>query len=244
MSKLLYRDYDKSEIDAIQLECGVKTVFSQNAKMKRSSQNGVHLYNWGIPALMSKTGLSTCPMAGACAKGCYARMGAYVWGNVASAYESRLTLTRTKGFEQVITYHIDRLVSKHKDGTILIRIHDAGDFYSETYYNAWNSIAKGFIDNSRVKFYTYTKMVQMLKEHAPYRTPNFTVIYSMGGKQDGMIDLESDRHSRVFQSVDELHKSGYIDASHDDVLALTDNVKVGLVYHGTKSYANTNWNKV
>jgi Gene product 88 len=66
----------------------------------------------------------------------------------------------------------------------------------------------------------------------------------MGGKQDAMINTDTDRHSKVFENETELASMGYIDASHDDMLALTPNVKVGLVYHGTKSYKNTTWNKV
>ena len=244
MSQLLYRDYSQDEIRAIQAECGVKTVFSQNAKMKRSSQNGIHLYNWGIPAFKSQNGMITCPNAGRCVIGCYAKQGAYVWGNVAAAYENRLSLSRIKGFEQVIVYHIDRLVKKHKTGLVMIRIHDSGDFYSESYYETWNSIAKAFQHETRVKFYAYTKMVQLLKSLADTRSSNFEIIYSLGGKQDNLIHFETDRHSKVFKDEASLIAAGYIDASHDDMLALTQNKKVGLVYHGTKSYSNTAWHKV
>lgn len=239
-----FRSYPKETIVNIQKQVGVKTVFSQNAKMKRSSQNGIHLYNWGIPALKSKDGTFTCPMAGRCATGCYARQGAYVWTNVANAYEARLALTKTKGFEQVIVYHIDKLIKKHKTGTIMIRIHDAGDFYSESYYEAWNTIAKSYQNEPRVKFYAYTKQVEMLKRLASNRASNFEIIYSFGGKQDELIQTETDRHSFVFQDETSLNKLGYINASHDDMLALTQNNKVGLTYHGTKSYKNTSWSKV
>lgn len=244
MSQLLYRDYSLDEIQQIVSECGVKTVFSQNAKMKRSSQNGIHLYNWGIPAFRSQNGTVTCPNAGICAKGCYALQGAYVWTNVNAAYENRLSLSRTKGFPQVIVHHIDRLVKKHKTGLIMIRIHDSGDFYSESYYETWNSIAKAFQHENRVRFYAYTKMVQMLKSKSDTRMSNFEIIYSMGGKQDQLIQIETDRHSKVFQDETELIKQGYIDASHNDMLALTPNKKIGLIYHGTKSYSNTLWNRV
>lgn len=241
-----YRDYNRDEIEAIQLEYGVKTVFSQNAKMKRSSQNGIHLYNWGIPAFKSKSGIATCPMASKCVSGCYAKMGAYVWDNVSQAYENRLNLSRAKGFEQVIVYHIDKLLKRHKTGLVMIRVHDSGDFYSKEYLEAWTKIANVYQTEKRVVFYAYTKMVQLVKDLGLDRdvNSNFKFIFSYGGLQDAMIDPEQDRHSRVFENETDLLKAGYDDASHDDTLAIASNHRIGLIYHGTKSFKNTTWNKV
>lgn len=239
----MFRDYSKDEIKAIQNETGVKTVFSQNTKMKKSSQNGIHLYNWGIPAYKSQNGTLTCPNASKCIVGCYARSGAYVWSNVAQAYENRLSLSRTKGFEHVIVYHIDKLLSKHKTGTVMIRIHDSGDFYSEAYLEAWCKIAEVYQNEPRVQFYAYTKMIILCKNYAN-KPKNLTLIYSFGGRQDDLINVETDRHSFVFQNETECAAMGYSDASQDDMVALGPNNKIGLVYHGTKSYTNTAWSKV
>lgn len=257
----MFRNYAKDEIKAIQLETGVKTVFSQNAKMRKSSQNGIHLYNWGIPAYKSQNGTLTCPNASKCIAGCYAKSGAYVWSNVAQAYENRLSLSRTKGFEQVITYHIDQLILKHitkpanalykksiatlpPENLILIRIHDSGDFYSESYFEAWCNIIRQYENLKSIQFYAYTKMVQFCKSYTNSPT-NLKLIYSFGGREDSHIDTEHDRHSFVFQNETELAAMGYSDASHDDTIAaLGSNNKIGLVYHGVKSYSNTTWNKV
>lgn len=240
----MFRDYAKNEIEAIQNETGVKSVFTQNAKMRKSSQNGTHVYNWGIPAYKSTSGLITCPSASKCIAGCYAKAGAYVWSTVAKAYENRLSLSRTKGFEQVIVYHLDRLIKKHKTGKILIRIHDSGDFYSETYFETWLKIIQVYQNEPRIQFYAYTKMVQMCKSYANI-PDSLTLIYSFGGKQDSQIDTAKDRHARVFQNETELASMDYSDASQDDmVAALGPNNKIGLVYHGTKNYSNTTWNKV
>lgn len=234
--------YTKDEVQDLQDEYGVKTVFSQNAKMKKSSQNGIHLYNWGIPAFRSKNGTATCPNARHCVAGCYAKSGAYLWSNVAQAYENRLSLSRGKGFEQVIMYHIDKLLSKHKDGLILIRVHDSGDFYSPAYQKAWYNIALQYSGQHRVKFYAYTKMVSQ-SESIP-KPDNFELIYSLGGSEDNIIDRTNMRHSRVFDNETELEQAGYVNASHDDNLALGLNPKIGLVYHGAKNYSNTTWSKV
>jgi hypothetical protein len=98
-----------------------------------------------------------------------------------------------------------------------------------------------FLDKP-VKFYAYTKQVEMIKNTD--LPSNFSCIFSFGGKQDKLINKKTDRHSMVFNSVDLLKSSGYVNASDDDLQALTENNKVGLFYHGNKSYENTAWSKV
>lgn len=250
MLKLVYQNNQwgeimltKDEVKAVQEKYSVKTIFSQNAKMKKSSTKGIHVYNWGIPAFKSKSGLKTCPNATKCAVGCYAKMGAYVWSNVANAYEGRLSLSQDQNFESVIKFHVEKLVKKHPKGTIMVRIHDSGDFYSEEYYQAWKNIAAMFLDNERIQFYAYTKMVVMGKNDTT-RPKNFNLIYSYDGSEDKHINTAKDRHSKVFESVEQLLAAGYVNASEDDMLALSPNVKVGLVYHGNKNFNNTTWGKV
>lgn len=82
--------------------------------MKRSSSEGVHLYNFGIPAFQSSTGIKTCPNAKACVAGCYARSGTYQFSNVAKAFENRLQLTQNKEFSSIIKYEVNKLLKKHK----------------------------------------------------------------------------------------------------------------------------------
>jgi len=234
--------HDLDYIRQVLGETGVKRVFTQNAKMKRSSENGLHLYNFGIPAFRSRTGLKTCPQAGVCASGCYAKSGAYVWSTVARAYENRLALTRTKGFEEVVNFEIAKLLKKHKTDILLLRIHDSGDFYSKEYQLAWYDIASQWLNEPRVYLYAYTKMVKQSNDLKSHQPRNFRLIYSYGGKQDSMIQPETDFHSRVFESIDDLNDAGYVDGTHDDsVAALGGNPRIGLVYHGIKSYKNTLW---
>lgn len=241
----MYRNYTKDEIVSILDECGVKTLLFQNAKMKRSSQNGIHLYTFGIPAFKSQNGTFTCPNALNCVSGCYAKAGAYIWSNVSQVYESRLSLTRTKGFEQVMVYHIDKLLKKHKTGLVLIRAHDSGDFYSPDYQVAWYDIAKVYQNEPRVQFYAYTKMVSQSEALAHIKPSNFRIIYSYGGKEDSQIDTDKHYHSKVFQSEADLLQSGYVDGTYDDTIAALGIAKcIGLVYHGSKSYDKTNWKKV
>jgi hypothetical protein len=217
-------------------------IFSQNAKMKStSSKNDIDLYNFGIPAFQSKTGLKTCPNAGVCASGCYARSGAYILSNVSQAYETRLELTQSDTFVERIGIELEKLLSRARKNNrrVVIRVHDSGDFYSPKYQLSWYYIAKAFPE---VLFYAYTKQVAQSVALSSKQPLNFTLIYSRGGKQDHLIQ-NTDRHSTVFQSESELIAAGYSNASKDDLVAISNNPKIGLVYHGTKNYTNTSWSK-
>lgn len=208
---------------------------TQNSKIAKMS--GVKTYNWGIPAYRAASGFATCPNAAACAKGCYATMGAYAFSNVAKVFEKRLALARDPLFVGTIDSEIKRRDVER------LRIHDSGDFFSHLYLENWLRIMRR---NPSVEFYAYTKMVSLLKDYygRGLIPSNFTVIYSYGGTEDKLIDRDTDRHSWVFPNLEELKAAGYADAHVDDSVALGENKKIGLVYHGAKSYTNTNWNKV
>lgn len=215
-------------------------VLTQNKKMKNSSLDGLTVFNFGIPAFKSKTGLMTCPQAGKCSAGCYAKSGAYLWGAVKNAYEKRLELTRSKDFKKVMHDEIEKLLDKKSVKKLVIRIHDSGDFYNAEYLANWLTIIAAF---PQVEFYAYTKMIMLFKGR--FLPKNFRVIFSFGGKQDSLIDVENHFHSRVFESIEELEAAGYVDSSFDDMIAAFGaSKKIGLVYHGAKSFENTLWGKV
>ena len=192
-----------------------------NSKLKADD-----IFTWGIPAGKSKTGRVTCPAAGACATGCYAKQGFYVMPNVAASQERRLALSLTDEFVDVIDAEIKRR------GVQRMRIHDSGDFYSWKYLSACIAIVTR---NPGVKFYAYTKMVRLFKSIASEMPPNFHVIFSEGGTQDALIDTSSDRHSRVFASRSALKRAKYSDASESDRPSLAGKKRIGLVYHGAPS---------
>jgi hypothetical protein len=112
------------------------------------------------------------------------------------------------------------------NGGKAIRIHDSGDFFSREYFEAWLDIAN---KNKHLLFYAYTKEVAMTKEYTQL-PENFILIYSMGGKQDNLINVEVDRHAEVFPTFEELVEAGYTDQEDSDILAaLMPSNKVGIV---------------
>ena len=212
-------------------------LFTQNRKIKKSNTNQYLVFNFGIPAYKSQSGLNTCPMAGICAQGCYAQAGAYNWGNVKTAYEYRLEVSLSAEFISKASEELDKIVRRgiRESKQVVIRIHDSGDFYNVRYLSKFIKIMDKYPE---ITFYAYTKMVPMFNKYQQTKSlpSNFRVIYSEGGLADSRINTEVDYHSRVFSSEIELGNAGYVDASNDDLIAgLGISNKIGLIYHGAKS---------
>lgn len=215
------------------------SLLTQNKKIRGSNTSEYLVVNFGIPAYQTKSGFKTCPNAGKCAKGCYANQGAYRWSNVAQAYEKRFEASQSEAFGDLMQTELDLWIKRaNKQNKILVvRIHDAGDFYNLEYLNRWIGIIN---KNHTVIFYAYTKMITLFKRFMIQgKIPsNFTVIFSYGSNTDQLINPNTDRHSQVFSSMDDLLAAGYVNTTEDDLQAVfSPNHKIGLVYHGAKSKA-------
>ena len=199
-------------------------LLTQNTKLKSTSKIiGKRVFNFGITAYKSITGKIICPFADKCVEYCYAQKGAYSWSNVKPAFEKRYEITKQDNFIELMNKEIKR---KKVD---FLRVHDSGDFYSPSYIQKWFKIAN---QNPNVNFYAYTKSIPLFKGLAI--PENFDIIFSEGSKVDELINVKTDRHAKIFNSVDELEKAGYINASKNDLNAtkfFTSNHKIGLVYH-------------
>ena len=181
----------------------------------------VGAWNWTLPALGAKLDdgrtIHTCPQAGACAALCYARSGTFRFKNVKAAHARNLKLVidTPVEWEQSMNDEITRYI---KPGSY-IRIHDSGDFFTADYLVAWMRIAA---NHPSVVFYAYTKEVSLFKRLVEGQSPsNFRWLYSMGGKEDHLIDVERDRHAEVFPTKAALDAAGYFDQSASDILAIT-----------------------
>ena len=201
------------------------SLLTQNSDLR---QGGI--YGWTLPAhwvkLSDGTKFNACPNAGVCGAFCYAKSGTYQFSNVKNAHLKKLewVLSDIKGFSRAMIWELQQKQYIKK----FIRIHDAGDFFSKEYAEAWLTIAKL---NPHCNFYAYTKEVKMFKDlKKEGKLPgNFTTIFSFGGRQDNLIDRETDRHSDVFHSKEALLKAGYYLMGDDDSQAsINPNHKIGL----------------
>jgi len=199
-------------------------LLTQNSKLKKTSlKTGKRVFNFGIPAYQTASGKRTCPFAGDCVKFCYAKKGAYTWGNVKPAFEWRYKQTQLDSF-------IDQMNAEiRKKRADYVRVHDSGDYYSPKYLAKWMQIARM---NPTVRFYSYTNSVKMVKDLVA-RPDNFDFIFSDSGKQVDLIK-PTDRHTRIFKTVEALREAGYVNASENDLNATkwhSETGNVGLIFH-------------
>lgn len=212
-------------------------LFTQNSDLKKTG-----VFGWTLPAhwvkLTDGTKFNTCPNAGICAAFCYAKNGTFMFSNVRKAHTEKLELVLNEREKWLELINAELKLKKYNGK--FIRIHDAGDFFSTQYAIDWISIAN---ENPQCIFYTYTKEVKLFKEIGAL-PKNFITIYSFGGKQDYLIDKETDRHSDVFNDYGEMIKAGYNDIGADDSqAAINKNFKVGLYRNNIKHFIKKMGNK-
>jgi hypothetical protein len=210
---------------------------------RNSELRGDGIWNWTLPAwvvqLADGRSFNVCPSAGACAKVCYARNGTYLFPAVRAAHMDNLRaafhpsfpermlneLTRTRyapagrphlpGLPRTHLHpHVARLLDL---GAPLVRVHDSGDFFSASYLDAWLTIARAA---PGILFYAYTKEVRLLEETRPAAPPNLLWIYSLGGRQDHLVDRDTMRHADVFPTPAAVTAAGYYDQTPHDLLAV------------------------
>ena len=77
----------------------------------------------------------------------------------------------------------------------------------------------------------------MLKDANLNPDANFLICYSMGGKQDELVDTEVDRHADVFPDLDAIDAAGYFSQHESDLLAvLAPSNKIGIPQNNIRHY--------
>lgn len=223
-------------------------MLTQNSELRE-----IGVWNWTLPAwvvtLSDGTTFNVCPSAGACAQLCYARNGTYLFPTVRAAHIRNLE----RVLNDLESWTSDMIAHLHKrkyrpngrsradvipvdaeldvwteawvrSGGQAVRIHDSGDFFSDAYLNAWIKIAREHPD---VLFYAYTKEVERVRNA---RLPiNFRILWSLGGRQDHLIDLDTERHADVFPNVKAIAQAGYRSQDESDLYAvLLPTTRIGI----------------
>lgn len=112
----------------------------------------------------------------------------------------------------------------------MIRIHVGGDFFSQTYFDAWLKVAQ---DNPAIVFYAYTKSVRYWVNRHDEVPSNFILTASRGGHDDALIDRFNLRFSEVVFSEQEAIDKGLV-IDHDDSHAYKQGPSFALLLHGTQ----------
>lgn len=205
------KDENDRKFDLDKLKAAIITrptkLLKQNEKITHSGGETAQYYNIGLPALKGlavneKTGdfvvVDTCPGAGACQVYCYAKKGGYVQWKASSMSQTKVLnflLNDPQGFKAKLESEIQTEVDKFakKGAKVVIRWHDAGDFFSPDYVDLAYSVAKKF---PQVDFYAYTKMAGVATGNKP---DNFKMNFSMGAtaSQEKQIQPKTTKHSTV-----------------------------------------------
>ena len=208
---VVIKDENNRTFDLDKLKAAIITrpekLLKQNEKITHSGGESAQYFNIGLPALKGlavdeKTGefvvVDTCPGAGACQVYCYAKKGGYVQWKSSSMSQTRILnflLNDPDGFKAKLESEIKLAVDKFnkKGARVVIRWHDAGDFFSPDYVNLAYSVAKKF---PLVDFYAYTKMAGVATGDKPI---NFKMNFSMGAKpgEEKQINFSKTKHSTV-----------------------------------------------
>jgi hypothetical protein len=218
---------------------------------RNSELRELGVWNFTLPAwvveLADGRHLNVCPSAGACAPICYARNGTYLFPAVRAAHLDNLRQTMAPGrfvydmsrevrrlqphghphLPEVPRAHLHGDVARLLDlGAPLVRIHDSGDFYAEGYLSAWLAVA---VMAPGVLFYAYTKEVSLLEAYTWQAPPNFLWIYSLGGRQDHLVDRETMRHADVFPDEAAITTAGYYSQdAHDLLSVVAPSLRIGI----------------
>ena len=157
-----------------------KQILSVNAKMAKSSDDNSMTINIGIPALRGLVYdidkgmfyiVNTCPGAGTCALFCYARQGSYVMFPDVFVNQTRilnLLMNYQQRFEKLLLRELESVALKNPDRSIKMRWNDAGDFFSDDYFQIALRITKQLrAEGYDVSSYAYTKMGDIVNMQDP-----------------------------------------------------------------------------
>lgn len=120
----------------------------------------------------------------------------------------------------------------------IIRIHSAGDFFIQSYFDAWMKVA---INNPHILFYAYTKALPFWVKRIGSIPANVQLTASYGGKRDDLIPLYSLRSATVVHSVAQARKLK-LKIDKNDILAATAGPSFALLIHGPQA-AGSSWGK-
>jgi hypothetical protein len=112
----------------------------------------------------------------------------------------------------------------------IVRVHVGGDFYNQTYFDAWQMVAEA---RPKQRFYAYTKSIPFwrnwLNRHGAL-AKNFFLTASLGGKFDDLILPEWITASIVSHPKEA--KRMRLEIDHDDSHAYNQSRSFALLVHG------------
>jgi hypothetical protein len=149
---------------------------------------------------------------------CYAAAAERFPGVRDSRWRNLEAIKRSKDLVNLISPYIPKNASR-------IRIHGSGDFFKQSYFDAWLEIASR---NPSKLFWAFTKSVQFWVKRMDKIPPNFILQASRGGKKDHLIEEYGLKSATVFRTLAEALQSG-LPIDVDDTYACSNQGSFALV---------------
>ena len=115
----------------------------------------------------------------------------------------------------------------------LVRIHAAGDFFSQAYFDGWLEFIRS---RPEVHFWAFTKSLPFWVARFDEIPPNLVLQASYGGRHDALIEQHGLKYARVVWSLAEAEALG-LEVDRDDRLAAFGSASFALLENFTKSKA-------
>ncbi len=162
---------------------------------------------------------------------CYAAraQGQYPGANI-QAFKNLDLLKRMKTKEKMANLIIKSMEYHGLANTDILRIHEAGDFFSQDYLDAWIEVAKKM---PQTLFYAYTVSLPYYMARKGSLPKNFKMIASMDKHNEKFILDNGLRYSTVVGSEEEAKELG-LPIDVDDSIAWGSDDNFALVIHGSQ----------
>jgi hypothetical protein len=131
---------------------------------------------------------------------------------------------------------VDTILAQIPQDAEIIRLHVAGDFKSQNYFDAWLSVAK---QTPHINYYAYTKSLPFWVARLGQIPSNFVLTASYGGRKDAMIAAYGLRYAKVLKYESEAKQLG-LEIDHDDFHAYQNGPSFALLVHGIQP-AGSEW---
>lgn len=122
------------------------------------------------------------------------------------------------------------LILESLPDTKMLRIHVAGDFFNQDYFDAWLVVT---LLRPDIHFYAYTKSLNFWVPRLSEIPDNFVLNASRGGRFDALIDKHRLKCAEVVFSEEEAEEK-HLQIDHDDSHALKGKRSFALLLHGAQ----------
>ena len=112
----------------------------------------------------------------------------------------------------------------------LVRFHQSGDFFKQSYFDAWLLFAQ---QHPELTVYGYTKALPFWVKRLHAIPANMKLVASRGGTHDNLIPMFGLRSAKVVLSVAEAEAQG-LEIDHDDTHVWKYDKDFAILIHGTQ----------